>query len=95
MLFGFSPDGDGINEYWEINGIENYPENVVSIFNRWGDLVFKIQGYDNSGNVFTGEANQMTSMGAGTLPEGTYFFQIQLPENHNLQTNQGYLVLKR
>ena len=95
MLFGFSPDGDGINEYWEINGIENYPDNVVSIFNRWGDMVFKIQGYDNGSNVFNGEANQMTNMGAGALPEGTYFFQIQLPENHTLQTTQGYLVLKR
>ncbi|AKA34668.1 gliding motility-associated C-terminal domain-containing protein [Flagellimonas lutaonensis] len=94
-LFGFSPDGDGINDYWEINGIENHPANTVIIFNRWGDMVFKIEGYDNAGNVFRGEANQLTGMGAGQLPEGTYFFQINIPEEHNLKTTQGYLVLKR
>ncbi|WP_343488025.1 BspA family leucine-rich repeat surface protein [Allomuricauda sp. d1] len=94
-LFGFSPDNDGINDYWEINGIEDYPNNTVMIFNRWGDLVFKIEGYDNASNAFYGEANQLTGMGAGQLPEGTYFFQINIPGDHNLRTTQGYLVLKR
>ncbi|WP_422857907.1 gliding motility-associated C-terminal domain-containing protein [Flagellimonas sp. S174] len=94
-LFGFSPDGDGINEYWEINGIENYPNNTVTIYNRWGDTVFKMEGYDNAANVFYGEANQLTGLGAGQLPEGTYFFQINIPEDHNLRITQGYVVLKR
>ncbi|KPM32723.1 Hypothetical protein I595_1151 [Croceitalea dokdonensis DOKDO 023] len=94
-LYGLSPDGDGINEFWVIEGIENYPANTVTIFNRWGDMVFKIDGYDNNGNVFRGEANQMTGFGASQLPEGTYFFQLQLPEGHNLQRTKGYLVLKR
>ncbi|MBR9853354.1 MAG: gliding motility-associated C-terminal domain-containing protein, partial [Algicola sp.] len=94
-LFGFSPDGDGINDFWEINGIENYPNNTVIIFNRWGDIVFKIDGYDNAGNVFRGEANQLTRIGAGQLPEGTYFFQILIPEEHNLKTTKGFVVLKR
>ncbi|NKI31645.1 BspA family leucine-rich repeat surface protein [Croceivirga thetidis] len=93
--FGFSPDGDGINDFWTINGIEQYPTNVVMIFNRWGDMVFKTEGYDNNSNVFTGNANQMTGMGAGQLPEGTYFFRLVLPEEHNLKTTQGFLVLKR
>ncbi len=94
-LFGFSPDGDGINEYWEINGIENYPNNTVTIYNRWGDVVFKMDGYNNVRNAFYGEANQLTGLGAGQLPEGTYFFQINIPEDHNLSITQGYLVLKR
>jgi len=94
-LFGFSPDGDGINDFWAINGIENYPNNTVTIYNRWGDAIFKINGYDNASNVFTGEANQLTGLGAGQLPEGTYFFTITVPENHNLNATQGYVVLKR
>ena len=57
-LFGFSPDGDGNNDFWTINGIEEYPNNTVMIFNRWGDMVFKIDNYDNNSNVFYGEANQ-------------------------------------
>ena len=94
-LFGLSPDGDGINDFWTINGIEEYPSNTVTIYNRWGDAVFKISGYDNATNVFRGEANQLTGLGAGQLPEGTYFFSISLPENHNLSATQGYVVLKR
>lgn len=92
---GLSPDGDGINEFWEINGIENYPNNTVVIYNRWGDMVFKVEGYDNAGNVFNGEANQLTGFGASQLPEGTYFFQIIIPEPNNLKQTKGYLVLKR
>ncbi|AYN69193.1 BspA family leucine-rich repeat surface protein [Euzebyella marina] len=94
-LYGFSPNGDFINDVWSINGIEAYPENTVSIFNRWGDLVFFISGYDNNANVFKGEANQKTKIGAGELPAGTYFFKITLPENHNLKATQGFVVIKR
>lgn len=94
-LFGFSPDGDDNNDFWTINGIEEYPNNTVMIFNRWGDMIFQIDGYDNNSNVFTGEANQLSGLGAGQLPEGTYFFQITIPSAHNLKTTQGYLVLKR
>ncbi len=94
-LYGFSPDGDGINEYWEIVGIENHPENTVTIFNRWGDAVFQIQNYDNNVNVFRGEANRLTKLGAGSLPSGTYFFDIQINGEHNLTKLRGYLVLKR
>ena len=93
--YGFSPDGDGVNEFWEINGIEAYPENTVYIYNRWGDLVFKIEGYNNADNVFNGQANQLMGLGANQLPEGTYFFTIILPGNHNLQTTKGFVVLKR
>ncbi|TKD61010.1 gliding motility-associated C-terminal domain-containing protein [Flavobacterium sp. ASW18X] len=93
--YGFSPDGDGVNEFWEINGIEAYPENTVYIYNRWGDLVFKIEGYNNADNVFKGQVNQLMGLGADQLPEGTYFFTIILPENHNLQTTKGFVVLKR
>ena len=93
--YGVSPNGDGINDYWEIPEIENYPDNVVSIFNRWGDMVFKVRGYDNAGTVFRGEANQLNSLGAGTLPEGTYFYKISINGSKKLNKLQGFIVLKR
>ena len=93
--YGFSPNGDGINDFWEINGIENSPQNVVNIYNRWGDLVFTISNYNNQSNVFRGEANKLTKIGAGTLPSGTYFFDIQITGTHNLKKLKGFLVLKR
>ncbi|CAM1351319.1 BspA family leucine-rich repeat surface protein [Tenacibaculum insulae] len=92
---GFSPDGDGINEYWEIKGIEQYPKNTVSIYNRWGDIVYQINGYDNVLKVFRGEANKKKAMGAGVLPSGTYFYNIQITGNHNFKKLKGFLILKR
>lgn len=92
---GFSPDGDGINDTWSINGIEDYPNNTVFIYNRWGDMVFKMNNYDNDSKSFTGEANTLKALGAGQLPEGTYFFKIEIPEQHNLKQTEGFLVLKR
>jgi len=94
-LYGFSPNGDGINDFWTIDGIESSPENTVFIYNRWGDLVFQIQGYNNQTSVFRGTANNKTQMGAGELPSGTYFFNIQVSGAHNLKKLQGFLVIKR
>ncbi|WP_051336140.1 BspA family leucine-rich repeat surface protein [Aquimarina latercula] len=93
--YGFSPDGDGINEFWEIDGIENYPGNTVSIYNRWGDMVFEISGYNNTSRVFRGDANRLTNLGGGALPEGTYFFSINIPQSNSLKKLKGFLVLKR
>ncbi len=93
--FGFSPDGDGVNEYWHIDNIEYYPENTVSIYNRWGDMVFQISNYDNTSNVFDGMANRATKLGARELPSGTYFFQIDVPKENILKKTQGFVVLKR
>ncbi|WP_378183441.1 gliding motility-associated C-terminal domain-containing protein [Aquimarina sp. SS2-1] len=93
--YGFSPDGDGINEFWEIDGIENYPNNKVSIYNRWGDLVFEINGYNNTSRVFSGTANRKRSLGADNLPEGTYFFNIRTEGANHLKKSTGFLVLKR
>lgn len=93
--YGFSPDGDGINEYWHIEHIEYYPENVVSIYNRWGDMVFQIKNYDNASNVFSGIANMSTKLGADQLPTGTYFFNIEIDGKTILRKTQGFLVLKR
>ncbi|MFS4468608.1 BspA family leucine-rich repeat surface protein [Maribacter sp. 2210JD10-5] len=93
--YGFSPDGDGINEYWHIDNIQYHPENVVNIYNRWGDMVFTINNYDNNNNVFEGTANMRTKMGAGQLPSGTYFFDIQIEGETLLKKTTGYLLLKR
>ena len=95
VKYGFSPNGDGVNDFWNIEGIENHPNNTVSIFNRWGDLVFQINDYNNTSNVFRGIANRKTKMGADKLPDGTYFFQFSISGAHNFKTLKGYVVIKR
>ncbi|MGP1992167.1 BspA family leucine-rich repeat surface protein [Zobellia laminariae] len=93
--YGFSPDGDGINEYWHIENIDYYPKNMVTIYNRWGDAVFKIENYNNGSEVFRGNANLKTKMGAGQLPSGTYFFHIEIEGETILKKTKGYVVIKR
>ncbi|WP_440068024.1 BspA family leucine-rich repeat surface protein [Tenacibaculum discolor] len=93
--YGFSPNGDGVNDFWEIKGIEEYPNNSVTVFNRWGDMVFQIKGYDNQFNVFRGVANKLTSMGGDKLPAGTYFFNIKISTEGKSKETKGFLVLKR
>jgi len=67
--YGFSPNGDGINDAWTVEDIQLFPNNVVQIFNRSGKVVFKMKGYDNSfEGAFKGEK----------LPVGTYLFIIDL-----------------
>ncbi|MEM6526617.1 MAG: gliding motility-associated C-terminal domain-containing protein, partial [Bacteroidota bacterium] len=48
---------DGKHDFLRIDNIESYPNNKVEIFNRWGDKVFEMNGYDNVQKVFTGRGN--------------------------------------
>ena len=69
----FSPNGDGDNDTWIIDGIEGYKENIVYFYNRWGDLVSKIENYDNDQNVWNGK-NQFTGQNVST---GTYYYIVE------------------
>ena len=37
---GFSPNGDGVNDYWVIGAMDEYIDAEVEVYNRWGQLVF-------------------------------------------------------
>lgn len=82
-----SAGSDGKNDFFTIRNIEFYPENRVTIHNRWGDLVFEMNGYDNVQNVFRG-----VSKNGNELPSGTYFYSINLGDGSEKKT--GYLVLR-
>ncbi|MFY0626553.1 MAG: gliding motility-associated C-terminal domain-containing protein [Reichenbachiella sp.] len=85
-----TPNGDGVNDYMEIEGIEDYPNNKVSIFNRWGSLVWDIQGYQNDNSGFGGQGN---ARGSGFLTDGTYFIVIDLGDGSARQNS--FIVIKR
>ncbi len=68
---GISPNDDGRNDTWHILGIEQFPDNSVKVFNRWGNLVFEQKGYTNA-EAWNGEWN------GKALPDGTYFYLIEL-----------------
>ncbi|HCM75267.1 MAG TPA: hypothetical protein DIS90_02720, partial [Cytophagales bacterium] len=86
---GVSPNGDGYNDYFQIFNIQLFPNNKVTVFNRWGDKVFELDGYDNDQRIFTGENNVNQT---GKLPSGIYFYKIQLGDGSKELT--GYLELK-
>lgn len=48
IISGFSPNGDGINDNFVIKGVQNFPNNSILIFNKWGEKVYQQKGYDNS-----------------------------------------------
>jgi gliding motility-associated-like protein len=87
---GFSPNGDGVNDTWFIRGILDYPKNHVQIFNRWGNLVFETDGYKNDWN---GTTIFGLTIGGNDLPEGTYFYIVDL--GNNTKVYKGYVYLKR
>ncbi|WP_221411218.1 Calx-beta domain-containing protein [Roseivirga ehrenbergii] len=89
-----SPNGDGINDVFILKDIEKYPENMVSIFNRKGNLVFEIQGYNNNDKAWRGFPNTgFLTNGDRIVPNGTYFYVVDLKDGERPIT--GFFVLKR
>lgn len=78
-----TPNGDGANDKWRIIGLESYPQNEVSIFNRWGNMVYEKQNYDNDWD-------------AHGLNEGTYFYVLKVTDsNGKVQSLKGYITVLR
>ena len=92
-----SANGDDKNDYFHIVGIENYPDNQVTIYNRNSEKVFTISHYDNRQRVFKGIVEGNVSLpNAAHLPQDTYFYLIEYyDENRQLQRQIGWLYLKR
>ena len=65
----FSPNGDGFNDSWDLPGIEAYPDAVVTIFNRWGEIIYSSdKGYSQP---FDGTLNGVS------LPGGVYAYTVR------------------
>lgn len=83
---GFTPNGDGFNDYWEIENADAYQDIKVMVFNRWGEKVFESKGYDDS-KRFDGTRN------GRPLPDGTYYYIIEL--GNTLYRQSGPLTIVR
>ncbi|MDD2324352.1 MAG: gliding motility-associated C-terminal domain-containing protein [Bacteroidales bacterium] len=82
-----SPNGDGVNDYWHIQGIDRFPENRVLIYNRWGDKVNVIKNYNNQSNRWDGkdEHNQL-------VPDGTYYYMLELTKERKSLNGWIYII---
>ena len=81
-----TPNGDGKNDYFVVDGVEKYPGNELVVFNRWGDIVYSSKPYKNDwyGNNQSGSP----------LPEGTYYYVLRLNINDGKVLKGDVTILK-
>jgi gliding motility-associated-like protein len=87
---GFSPNGDGVNDLFEIKNIDKYPNNHIWIFNRWGNLLFDGKPYLNN---WDGKSKYAKMNGDDLPPTGTYFYILDLGDGS--KPRKGYVWMQR
>ena len=84
-----TPNGDGKNDNWQIDGLEKYPNSKVKVFNRWGSSIYS----DNNGYQVPWDG---THQGA-QLASGTYYYVIELkgsPDNTDGELSGSLTIVK-
>ncbi|MFV0248356.1 MAG: gliding motility-associated C-terminal domain-containing protein, partial [Tenacibaculum sp.] len=87
----FTPNGDGMNDRFVITCIkdEKYKNNHLEIYNRWGNLVYSKDRYDNS---WDGKSNvNMRIQTEKDLPAGTYFYVLNLGDGSKPRIGWVYI----
>ncbi len=80
----FSPNGDGIHDKWILKNIDTYPEADISVFNRYGQLLYKAKGVSSSWDgTYNGKP----------LPVASYYYLIDL--KNNFPKKSGWIMLLR
>jgi gliding motility-associated-like protein len=85
MPTGISPNGDGKNDLFVVHGLEIFPNNHLTIFNRWGNIVYQVDGYQNKWDG--------TNSSGDALPAGTYFVILEI--NNKEIVLKGYVDIRR
>jgi len=80
-----SPNGDGINDFLMLEGIRDYPENRITIFDKSGKVLAEIESYDNRDRVFTGQY----------VRDGTYYYYLDVKDGNEWKREKGFFVVKR
>jgi len=86
-----SANGDNKNPVFFLKNIDilaDTKENKVTIFNRWGDIVFEVENYDNVNQVFRG-----LNKNGDELPSSTYYYRIEF--SGGKETKTGFIALKK
>ncbi|NQY08250.1 MAG: gliding motility-associated C-terminal domain-containing protein [Flavobacteriales bacterium] len=82
---GLTPNGDNYNDVFIVDQIDQYPENHVVIFNRWGGVIREFTNYDNIDVIWDGKSRR-----GEDLPFGTYFYVIEYAG----LTKKGWVILE-
>jgi len=81
-----TPNGDGANDTWIIDCIENFPDNKVVIFDRWGDKINEYENYNNTSRIWKG-----TNLKNEKVPDGTYYYVLTIK---NGSTKTGWVFVR-
>jgi gliding motility-associated-like protein len=81
----FSPNGDGINDNWNIGNILNYPGSKISVYNRYGTPM-----YQNASNLAAWDGTYKGNL----LPVGVYYYVIELKDKYNSVYNGSITVIR-
>lgn len=84
----FSPNGDGVNDTWVIDGIANYPNATVKIYDRWGQSIADIPGYSKE------KAWDGTNKGK-SISDGVYFYALNLDGSGEENILKGSITVIR
>ena len=89
---GFTPNGDGYNDYFIIKGLSDFPDNELTIFNRWGEVVYQAEDYKNN---WDGKATRSTLLSGNSeyLPNDTYYYVFITKANN--KSFSGYIYLTK
>ncbi|WP_440121414.1 PKD domain-containing protein [Tenacibaculum sp. Ill] len=82
---GFSPNGDGVNDVFVVEGLHNYPNNKLEIYNRWGNRVYHSYNYQNDWNGISKNQGKK-------LPAGVYFYMLTIEENSRNLKGWVYII---
>ncbi len=86
---GLSPNGDGVNDYLQIDGLEVYKDNKLTIVTRNGQVVYEVNGYNNDTKRFDGHGKN------GRLQSpGTYLYVLEYKADGAVKTKTGYILMK-
>ncbi|WP_262249700.1 T9SS type B sorting domain-containing protein [Parapedobacter soli] len=77
-----TPNGDGKNDFFVIQGLENYDNGDLTIFNRWGNEVYRNRGYQQN-------------WGAEGMSEGTYYYRLVLIKDGVETIHKGWVLIKQ
>ncbi len=87
----FSPNGDGVNDYFVIQGVSDYDSNEIFIYNRWGGEVYHMKNYDGSWDGRSANS----AIGSDELPQGTYFYVVKLKDGNQTKVIKGSVFIKK
>jgi len=86
---GLSPNGDGVNDYLQIDGLEAYKDNKLTIMARNGQVVYEVNGYNNDTKRFDGRGKN------GRLQSpGTYLYILEYRADGAVKRKTGYILMK-